>query len=199
LESQGEVQVLSSPRVSTVNNQKAVIKVGTDEFFVIKQDVTQGSAVGTLPTVTTELAPFFSGIALDVTPQIDDSGSINLHIHPSVSDVTGKTITTATGSVTTQLPTARSSVQESDNLVRAVSGQIIVIGGLMKEATTDERASVPFLGDIPLLGNLFKQRKIVRVKRELVILLKPTVVTTGQWGEEVKDAHERMKKIRLGS
>jgi MSHA biogenesis protein MshL len=196
LQSQGKVDVLSSPRVSTVNNQKAVIKVGTDEFFVVKQDLTLANVAGQ-STVTTELAPFFSGIALDVTPQIDDAGNINLHIHPSVSDVTSKTI--ATGAAT-PLSTARSSVQESDNIVRALSGQIVVIGGLMKEASTDENASVPFLGDIPLIGNLFKQRKVTRVKRELVILLKPTIVNTdGDWGGEVRDVQERIRKIRIGS
>lgn len=201
LKAQGEVQVLSSPRVSTINNQKAVIKVGTDEFFVIKQDITQASVAGGQPTVTTDLAPFFSGIALDVTPQIDEGGNINLHIHPSISDVTGKAITIAiSGSTTQQLTTAKSSVQESDNVVRALSGQIIVIGGLMKEGTTDENASVPLLGDIPVLGNLFKQRRVTRVKRELVILLKPTIVNAASdWAEEVKGSQERIRKIRIGS
>jgi MSHA biogenesis protein MshL len=198
LQSQGEVQVLSSPRVSTVNNQKAVIKVGTDEFFVTKQDVTTDQ--GTI-TVTTDLAPFFSGIALDVTPQIDENGLINLHIHPSVSDVTGKNITVAvTGATTQQLPTAKSSVQESDNMVRAQSGQVIVIGGLMKEGSTDQNASVPLLGDIPFLGNLFKHKKVVRIKKELVILLKPTVVQLdGDWQDGIGESRERIKKIRLGS
>lgn len=196
LQSQGKVQVLSSPRVSTVNNQKAVIKIGTDEFFVVKQDLTLANVSGQ-STVTTELAPFFSGIALDVTPQIDEGGNINLHIHPSVSDVTTKTISTGAA---TPISTARSSVQESDNIVRAQSEQIIVIGGLMKEGTTDENSSVPLLGDIPVVGNLFKQRRITRIKRELVILLKPTVLNTvNDWSEEVKDAQERIKKIRIGS
>ena len=200
LKAQGEVQVLSSPRVSTINNQKAVIKIGTDEFFVTKQDVTQSGVLDVNPTVTTELAPFFSGIALDVTPQIDDSGNINLHIHPSVTNVTEKTITTSiTGLSAQQLSTARSSVQESDSIVRAQSGQIIVIGGLMKEATLDESTSVPVLGDIPILGNLFKQRKITRIKKELIILLKPTIITSGQeWGVAAKDAQERMRTIRIG-
>jgi MSHA biogenesis protein MshL len=198
LKSQGEVQVLSSPRVSTVNNQKAVIKVGTDEFFVTKQDVT--TEQGTV-TVTTDLAPFFSGIALDVTPQIDERGQINLHIHPSVSDVTGKNITIAvTGATIQQLPTAKSSVQESDNIVRAQSGQVIVIGGLMKEGSTDQNASVPFFGDIPILGNLFKHKKVTRIKKELVILIKPTVIELDQdWTDGIGESQERIKKIRIGS
>jgi MSHA biogenesis protein MshL len=196
LKTQGDLNVLSSPRVSTMNNQKAVIKVGTDSYFVTKQDITQTGTTTGLPTVSTELAPFFSGIALDVTPQIDDAGNISLHIHPSVSDVSEKKITVASNQT---ISTALSSVQESDNIVRAQSGQIIVIGGLMKEASTDDNASVPLLGDIPLVGNLFKQKKVTRIKSELVILLKPTVINNGQdWSEAVGESHERIKKIRIG-
>ena len=201
LKSQGEVQVLSSPRVSTINNQKAVIKIGTDEFFVTSQDITQSGTLAANPTVTTELSPFFSGIALDVTPQIDDDGNINLHIHPSVSNVSEKTITiSTTGLASQQLSTARSTVQESDSIVRAQSGQIIVIGGLMKEGSTNENTSVPFLGDIPILGNLFKQKRVTRIKKELIILLKPTIITSGrEWGAAAKDAQERIRTIRIGS
>jgi MSHA biogenesis protein MshL len=196
LKTQGDLNVLSSPRVSTVNNQKAVIKVGSDAFFVTKQDITQSTAVGGQPTIATELAPFFSGIALDVTPQIDDAGNINMHIHPSVSDVSEKKISIGTSQT---ISTALSSIQESDNIVRASSGQIIVIGGLMKEASTDEDASVPVLGDIPILGNLFKHKKVTRIKKELVILLKPTVIGTDKdWNDAVSDSQERVKKIRIG-
>ena len=196
LKTQGDLNVLSSPRVSTVNNQKAVIKVGSDAFFVTKQDITPSTTAGVPATVTTELAPFFSGIALDVTPQIDDVGNINMHIHPSVSDVSEKKISIG---ATQTISTALSSIQESDNIVRASSGQIIVIGGLMKEASTDDNASVPVLGDIPILGNLFKHKKVSRIKKELVILLKPTVIGTDKdWNDAVSDSQERVKKIRIG-
>jgi MSHA biogenesis protein MshL len=197
LKTQGDLNVLSSPRVSTMNNQKAVIKVGTDSYFVTKQDTTASSTVTGVPTISTELSPFFSGIALDVTPQIDESGNINLHIHPSVSEVSEKLITVASSQT---ISTALSSVQESDNIVRATSGQIIVIGGLMKEASTDDNASVPLLGDIPLIGNLFKSKKVTRIKRELVILLKPTVINNGQdWSDAVGESQDRIRKIRIGS
>ncbi len=196
LQTQGHVNVLSSPRVSTVNNQKAVIKVGSDAFFVTKQDITQTSVTGQ-PTVTTQLSPFFSGIALDVTPQIDDAGNINLHIHPSVSDVAEKKISIGFGQT---ISTALSSIQESDNIVRANSGQIIVIGGLMKEASTDDNASIPLLGDIPILGNLFKHKKVTRIKKELVILLRPTTITLDKdWSDAAGESQERVKKIRIGS
>lgn len=198
LQTQGKVHVLSSPRVSTVNGQKAVIKVGSDEFFVTSTTSTPSSVAGVLPTVTAELTPFFSGIALDVTPQIDDVGNIVLHIHPSVSDVSQKTISVSVaGAGNFTLPSALSSIQESDNVVRAGSGQVIVIGGLMKEGSTDDDASVPLLGDIPILGNLFKHKKVTRIKKELVILLKPTVIgDDNAWGRLVEDSQRRVDQIR---
>lgn len=197
LKTQGDLNVLSSPRVSTMNNQKAVIKVGTDSYFVTKQDSTASTVSGGSPTISTELSPFFSGIALDVTPQIDEGGNINLHIHPSVSEVSEKQITVASNQT---ISTALSSVQESDNIVRALSGQIIVIGGLMKEASTDDNASVPLLGDIPLIGNLFRHKKVTRIKRELVILLKPTIINNGQdWNDAAGESQERIRKLRIGN
>lgn len=198
LKSQGEVQVLSSPRVSTVNNQKAVIKIGGDEFFVTGVTGGTTTTVGvTSPTV--QLTSFFSGIVLDVTPQIDERNNIVLHIHPSVSTITQQDKSFSVFGSKFTLPLAASTIQESDNIVRAQSAQIIVIGGLMKEASTDQNASVPLLGDIPIVGNLFKHRKLTRVKRELVILLKPTIVDTKEWDGELKGVQERMKKIRVGS
>lgn len=204
LKAQGEVQVLSSPRVATVNNQKAVIKIGSDGFFAT------GGTAGTSSTSTSSgsagsvtLASFFSGISLDVTPQIDEEKNILLHIHPSVSNVTqqDKTFTgLGADGKDLKLPLAFSAIQESDNVVRAQSGQIIIIGGLMKEGTTDENVSVPILGDIPILGNLFRHKKVTRVKKELIILLKPTVIEAGQdWNDALRESQERVKKIRIGS
>ncbi|MHB1951445.1 MAG: pilus (MSHA type) biogenesis protein MshL [Acidiferrobacteraceae bacterium] len=200
LKTQGRVQVLSSPRVATVNNQQAVIKVGGDDFFVT--GVTNSvSSVG-LTAVTTpavQLTPFFSGIALDVTPEIDRHGAVILAIHPSVSQVVQKTQSFSVSGQAFTLPLASSSIQESDDVVRAHSGQIIVIGGLMKEGTTKDNASVPILGDIPVLGNLFKHRKVTRIKQELVILLKPTVVESqSQWARVVGDSQRRIREIRRG-
>lgn len=198
LKTQGNVQVLSSPRVSTVNNQKAVIKVGGDEFFVTGVTNTPTTVgTSTVYTPTVELTPFFSGIALDVTPQIDDARNIVLHIHPAVSQVVEQTKSIRISNEDYNLPSALSSIQESDNIVRASSGQIIIIGGLMKEGSTDENASVPLLGDIPIVGNLFKHKRVTRIKKELVILLKPTVVDSAQvWGDMVDQSQGRVEQIR---
>jgi MSHA biogenesis protein MshL len=198
LKSQGNVHVLSSPRVSTVNNQKAVIKVGGDEFFVTS--ITGGTAAtattaATSPSVT--LTPFFSGIALDVTPQIDEAHNIILHIHPSVSEVQQQEKTFRVASEDFILPLAFSNIRESDNVVRALNGQIVVIGGLMKEGATDQDAGIPLLGDIPVLGNAFKHRRVTRIKKELVILLKPTIVENGMvWEATLKDSQGRMDKLK---
>jgi len=199
LKTQGNVHVLSSPRVSTVNNQKAVIKVGGDEFFVTS--VTGGTAAvigvsaATAPTVI--LTPFFSGISLDVTPQIDDGSNIILHIHPAVSEVVQKSKAFRVSGEDFNLPLASSSIQESDNVVRALNGQIIVIGGLMKEGSSDQDASIPFLGDIPLLGNAFKHKRVSRIKKELVILLKPTIVDANLvWESAIQDSQGRIQKLK---
>jgi len=197
LETQGNVHVLSSPRVSTINNQKAVIKVGGEEFFItgVTNNVTTIGATGVV-TPEVQLTPFFSGIALDVTPQIDDRGNITLHIHPSVSEVKQRDKSFVVSDQAFNLPLAASTIQESDNVVRAGSGQIIVIGGLMREGVTDENASIPLLGDIPIVGNLFKHKRVTRIKNELVILLKPTVVEGQAWNDYVEDANERIRKMK---
>lgn len=202
LRTQGDAQVLSSPRVSTVNNQKAVIKVGGDEFFVtnVSTTTTTTSGGGSISEPTVTLTPFFSGIALDVTPQIDENNNIMLHIHPSVSEVTQQRKVFRVSGRDFDLPLAISTIQESDNVVRASSGQIIVIGGLMKEGSTDDNAAIPLVGDIPVVGNAFKHKKVTRIKKELVILLKPTVVDIAPiWGDQVQESHDRIKKLKRGT
>lgn len=187
LETQGEVQVLSSPRVSTVNNQKAVIKVGSDEFFVTNVDSTTTTGAATTQQVNVELTPFFSGVALDVLPQIGRDGDIILHVHPSVSEVTEqvKNINAAGGTFT--LPLAASTIRESDTVIRARNGQIVVLGGLMQTRQTEEQSGVPFLSDVPVLGYLFKHKSFSKRKSELVILLKPTVVDSGRvWSDQIQ-------------
>jgi MSHA biogenesis protein MshL len=199
LKSQGDVQVLSSPRVSTVNNQKAVIKVGSDEFFVTGVDsTTTTTATGATgqPQVNVELTPFFSGVALDVTPQISREGDIVLHVHPSVSEVTEQTKSITAMSQSFTLPTAASSIRESDSVVRAGNGQIVVIGGLMQTRTQDQDASVPWLSEVPILGNLFKHTKKVKRKSELVILLKPVVVDSSDaWGQQIEQSSPMIRKL----
>jgi MSHA biogenesis protein MshL len=201
LESQGKVHVLSSPRIATLNNQKAVLKVGTDEFFITNVTTTTTSSAGsTTSSPTLTLQPFFSGIALDVTPQIDDKGFIILHIHPSVSNVTtvDKVINLGQGG-TYRLPLPSSVVSETDSVVRGLDGHIVAIGGLMRQATVSDRSQLPGVGDVPVVGELFKNKNQVTQKRELVILLKPTVVKDHQtWNNDILDTNRRIEAIGAG-
>ncbi|WP_286240539.1 pilus (MSHA type) biogenesis protein MshL [Neptuniibacter halophilus] len=186
LQSQGDVQVLSSPRVSTVNNQKAVIKVGTDEFFVTEVENTTTTGTSTTNSPSIELTPFFSGIALDVTPQISATGDIVLHIHPTVSEVVDQQKRISIGSDDFNIPLALSSVRESDSIVRAESGQVIVIGGLMKSTDSDTQAKTPGLGDLPGVGKLFRQDRQAGSKTELVILLRPVLANHDSLQDELQ-------------
>jgi len=161
LETQGDVRVLSSPRIATINNQKAVLKVGRDELFVTNITTNQTSSGNTTtssPTVT--LQPFFSGIALDVTPQIDDNGSVMLHVHPTVSVVTenAKPIDLGTlGRYT--LPLASSAINETDSIVRVRDGEIVAIGGLMQQESSLDRSGVPGLSTAPVVGGCSVRRR----------------------------------------
>ena len=197
LETQGNVQVLSSPRISTVNNQKAIIKVGTDEFFVTDistTTVTGGGGTTTSPDIT--LTPFFSGIALDVTPQIDRRGNVILHIHPTVSEVFDQTKPITIGDETLKVPLALSNIRESDSIVSAHSGQVVVIGGLMKNETRDDTGGTPFLSDIPVVGKLFQHAKRSSLKSELVILLRPIVIDApGAWQDVLSDSAGRIRDL----
>jgi len=213
LETQGSVQVLSSPRVSTLNNQKAVIKVGSDEYYVTEVKASTTTSAGA-STTTPEiiLTPFFSGIALDVTPHVDLKNNVTLHVHPSVSDVNDQVKVIKVFGEDQSLPLALSSVRESDNLVRAKSGQIIAIGGLMENYVKTDNAGTPGLKDLPGIGGAFHHDKTAARKTELVILLRPIVIDSdedrkkrlldsatrvnrmqdeiGSWREEHKETHE---------
>ncbi|MGB8692655.1 MAG: pilus (MSHA type) biogenesis protein MshL, partial [Steroidobacteraceae bacterium] len=196
LATQGKTHVLSSPRVATLNNQKAVIKAGSDQFFVT--GVSSNTVVGTAAATTSnvQLTPFFSGVALDVTPQISADGSVLLHIHPTISDVTEQQKNLTVGGSSNSLPLALSQVRESDSVVRAKSGQVIVIGGMMRTTSSDRNYGIPLLGSIPVLGNLFRSKQRVTVRSELVILLRPVVVGgDGDWQQLANQALERASAL----
>jgi len=196
LKVQGDVQVLSSPRISTVNNQKAVIKVGTDEFFVtdISNNTTTSTSTSNAQDIT--LTPFFSGIALDVTPQIDAQNNIVLHIHPSISNVEDQSKTITINSETQTLPLALSSIRETDSIVQTKSGKVIVIGGLMQDKHKKSVGAVPLLGEIPGIGVLFKHNQEASVKSELVILLRAVVAEDEQWQPILEGSTDSFQSIR---
>jgi MSHA biogenesis protein MshL len=201
LESQGRVQVLSSPRIATLNNQKAVLKVGSEEPFVT--GVTAGtnsqnnnSTVSTPPTITYQ--PFFSGIALDVTPQIDENDNITLHVHSMVNTITEKEKVGQPVANAPRVPFAVNSISETDSVVKSRDGQVIVIGGLMTESSSDSRSKVPLAGDVPVVGALFGKSARETTKRELVILIKPTVVKGDDaWTNDINAAQGRIERMNM--
>jgi MSHA biogenesis protein MshL len=198
LETQGTVHVLSSPRVAAINNQKAVLKIGTDEFYVTGVTTTtslSSSSNTVTPSVT--LQPFFSGVVLDVTPQIDEKGNILLHVHPSVSQVSTVNKDVSLGSAgNLTLPLAASATSELDSIVRGTNGQVVAIGGLMRQASTNDSSSVPGATNVPVLSTLFGQKKRVNQKRELVVLIKPTIVEgVNNWNDDLLDANRRIEQL----
>ncbi len=196
LKTQGKMQVLSSPRIATVNNQKAVIKVGSDEFFVTDVSSTTVSGVTTTTTPDVTLTPFFSGIALDVTPQINMEGGIILHIHPTISEVVDQEKSIDITSQVLTLPLAFSQVRESDSIVNAKNGQVVIIGGLMKDKIVTTESATPIISLVPLLGELFKHKKEKQVKSELVILLRPVVIENEKsWTNEIGSSAQRINEI----
>jgi MSHA biogenesis protein MshL len=194
---QGNTRVLSSPRVSTLNNQKAVIKAGSDEFFVtsVSSNTVTGTASSTSRNI--DFTPFFSGVALDVTPQISDDSQVILHIHPSVSEVTDQAKTVTVNGVTDSIPLAFSQIRESDSIVKARNGQVIVIGGLMREMRERSKYKMPGLGSVPVLGRLFRSERDTKRTVELVILLRPIVVGDGpnDWQKLVDEQSARVSEM----
>lgn len=198
LETQGTVQVLSSPRVAAINNQKAVLRVGTDDFFITNiSTTTTTSAAGNVTTPTITVQPFFSGISLDVTPQIDDEGMVTMHVRPSVSEVSERSRIVNLGTAGNfTLPLASSNVNETDTVVRVQDGFIVAIGGLMQQAQSDDKAQVPLAGQVPVAGNLFKRTNRTLTKRELVFLIKPTVIKgDAQWTADLNATQERIGRL----
>jgi MSHA biogenesis protein MshL len=202
LETQGDVQILSSPRIATLNNQKAVLKVGNEDFFVTNVSSTStpivgasGTTASTQPAVT--LTPFFSGISLDVTPQIDAGNSIMLHVHPSVTTVTEKNRQIDLGNGGSyNLPLASSSVNETDTMVKIIDGNIVAIGGLMQIQSSRQSSGLPGSGDNSVLATLFGNRANSGRKKEVVVLIKPTIIRTAQdWEAQTLRATTAMDQM----
>ena len=197
LNMQGKVNVLSSPRISTLNNQKAVIRVGNDAYFVTEanNDNSSSAGGGNNNHSSYKFEQFFSGVSLDVTPQVDDDDNITLHIHPVISDTDTKKITITQNNSPQEFPLAKTEVRESDSVVRARSGQVIVIGGLTKERSHRYKNGVPVLDQVSVLGDVTGSRDDSAAKTELVILLRPIVASRTSWDKTLRDIGVNISRI----
>jgi MSHA biogenesis protein MshL len=212
LESQGDVQTLSSPRLATLNNQKAVLKVGTDSFYVTNVSggtqaaaTTTTSASTSMPNIT--LTPFFSGISLDVTPQVDSGDNVTLHVHPAITSVNENSKQIDLGSIGNyKLPLASSNVNETDTLVRIEDGSIVAIGGLMQMESMRNSSGLPGASSLGNWSALFGNKASSGRKREVIVLIKPTIIrSSSEWEQlnkrslasldEMNDARVRQVKV----
>jgi MSHA biogenesis protein MshL len=188
MKEQGQVRVLSSPRVATMNNQKAIVKLTTKEVSWVTNSYLNAQGEVLLTYTNPEIDEV--GLFLDVTPQIDENGLITMQIHPSISDILGNSVS----------PDGKSTkpiidVREVDSMVTVKNGQTILIAGLITEKTSDTTTSVPILGDIPIVGTVFKRVSHEKTKTELVILLTPYILTDQSIDDIRREHEERLKNI----
>jgi len=184
IQSQGETRILSNPRVNIMNGQTALLSVGKNISFISSVQTTQTAVAGSTPTVTFTISTgnVLSGIMIGIVPFINEQGEISMTITPIVSDLVqlkdenfGTPDSSGNYPYRIQLPTI--DLRQLSTTVKARNGQMIVIGGLIskKEQVTDSQ--IPGLGDIPLLGYLFKKKDKTLAKSELVVLLQPVIVS----------------------
>lgn len=189
---QGDVNVISSPKISTLNNQTALINVGRQQPFFSEEITFLTSTTGVItPVSTVNTRNVAIGIVLNVTPQISQDGVITMNIRPSVTDLVRVEEFRGRQAVATE-PVL--DVREADTIVRVRDGETIVIGGLMQDKKNSREDQVPVLGKIPVLGMFFKEIHRKRDKVDLVIFLTPTILV----GERVEDlATEDIQRLKL--
>ncbi len=176
LEEQGEVQVVSQPRIRTLNNQSALIKVGTDRTFFRREQLTDSTSAGSqifstdIPQVVTE------GVVLAITPQVSIDGWITMDVSPVVTRVSSVSeVADDRGNIVSSAPNL--DISQSSSLVRARSGETIVIGGLIQDLSSETDRGVTGLNKVPGLGRLFRGNYKAEQKRELVMFVTPRLVS----------------------
>lgn len=170
LETDANANILATPTLLTLDNEEAAIVIGQNVPFITGQYALSGSATTPTPFQTIERRDV--GLTLRVKPQISESGTVRLQIYQEVSSVQDQIIPNPAGVITNKRAVA--------SMVLVDDGQIVVIGGLIQDSVTDGTEKVPLLGDIPLLGALFRYQKRSRSKTNLMVFLRPTLVRSGE-------------------
>ena len=175
LQTQGDVNSISNPKVLTLNNQPALITAGTEYFYKIKESTNQqGTGGGVAATTQNEIVQsVFAGVLLDITPEISDNNTITLKINPSLSET--RTALSSDSSTRTMPPDL--SRRQLSSVVTVKDGNRIILGGLINTRNTMESNKVPILGDIPVLSYLFKYEEKVKQVQELVIVIEPHIIS----------------------
>lgn len=194
LETFGDVRVVSSPRITALNNQQSLLKVVDNAvFFTVDVETTTREQV-TDRVFETQVNSVPVGLVMAVTPYIGGDGEVLLNVRPTVSSILDFAVDPnpelAAANITNEIPEIQ--VREIESLLRVASGQTAVLGGLMQETVSEVERAVPGLSRLPLLGGLFAYRDNRTVKSELVIFLRPTVVTAADLDGDYSDYRDRL-------
>lgn len=192
LSRQGNLKVLASPKISTLNNEKAVIRVVREEaYFNLQTQISQGTGGNiSTPTVNVQVVPV--GIIMDIIPQITDDGEILLSINPDISELLEVKKFEVQGAMATQPVIDRRSI---DTLARLRDGQSLVIAGIIKERRQENIGGVPFLAKLPLLGNLFRRTEQRVERSELVIFITPRLLKGQTYTELTQEEQRRIEAV----
>ncbi len=176
LKTQGDVRAISNPKILTLNNQPALVSVGTELFYKIKQaSQQQGAGGGVVATVESDqINSVFAGVLLDITPEISENGTITLKVNPSISQ-TIDAVSTADRAVQRDIPPDLDRRQLS-SVVTVSDGNRVILGGLISTRNSITTNKVPLLGDIPGLGYFFKYEKKLKEVQELIIVIEPHII-----------------------
>jgi len=186
LQTQGDVSSISNPKILTLNNQPALITVGTEYFYKIQQSTNQqGSTGGIVATTQNDaIQSVFAGVLLDITPEIASDNSITLKINPSLSETSQDMENTT--SVERVMPPDLNRRQLS-SVVTVKDGNTIILGGLINTKTVMNGNKIPILGDIPVINYLFKYESKTKAIQELVIIIKPHIIKKEKQGISLSD------------
>ncbi|MFA6196382.1 MAG: pilus (MSHA type) biogenesis protein MshL [Sulfurimonas sp.] len=197
LQTQGDVSSISNPKVLTLNNQPALITVGTEYFYKIKSSsLSTAGTSGSLTTDNENVQSVFAGVLLDITPEISDDNSITLKINPSLSETSSSMVDT---SASRTMPPDLDRRQLS-SVVTVKDGNKIILGGLINTKNTQNANQVPLLGSIPLLGNLFKYEENSKQTQELIIVIEPHIINKEKSSVSLSDlGYEGLKDTILKS
>jgi len=174
LSTQGDVTTVSSPRIMTLNNQPALISVGEEIFYKLQSSTSGGGAAGGAGAVAQgdTVSSVFAGILLDITPEIDSNGYVTLKINPSISKkANANDSTTGTRDIPPDLIRRQIS-----SVITVKDGEHAILGGLITSSTGFDNNKVPLLGDMPVIGSLFKRENKIHVINELVLIITPHII-----------------------
>jgi len=197
LSRQGQLKVISSPRVSTLNNQKAVIRVVREDVFFTQSSLSSLTLGGNVTTqnIVNQIVPI--GVVMEIIPQVGSNGDITLSVNPSITElVQVKTFSTSSGAAVSTQPVI--DRRDLDTVAKVKSGQSLLIAGIMQERREEDLRGVPWLMNLPVLGAAFRRTEQSSQRTELVILITPTIFVGKRMEDLTQEAQEQIRKMDKG-